>query len=458
MSKFGKKDDCGDDCVYRGLYEGSNASLNDMARSQAEALQKNGRLRNALILLMKRFFPDEFYKAEKNLSSRFLNVDDEIIIAFLTNFIELMINNDNKVTSIDIVISEMKNYFILNGIIIKSNNFSDIFQEILELIKDTSNINKNVTNTNSITNSTHTSNPAAISNNSYEYKSLSELFVTSIENNDIPDGISPLIPIMVEDDKKINNVQPTIVEPLFPGVEKPIKNKVKNPQIKAEKPEIVLSNYGIDADKFLRMNNFANSEKPTFVIDLLPIAGNVNDLSSWEKIHRDNIDKSNFRFLASKNRYKQLGSLIINKESISQSNCWGTCVTELRGAGLYEIGVLLRRINDEIINYEIGGDMIVIYINSARGITKLIVLMAEFEKSNEMKNKVFEQLQESGNINLSLIAILSTKSEKNILAKITESVREFYIKEDIKPVTSIVTAHSWEFADDRGSSAKLIIS
>ena len=263
---------------------------------------------------------------------------------------------------------------------------------------------------------------------------------------------------MVEDDKKINNVQPTIVEPLFPGVEKPIKNKVKNPQIKAEKPEIVLSNYGIDADKFLRMNNFANSEKPTFVIDLLPIAGNVNDLSSWEKIHRDNIDKSNFRFLASKNRYKQLGSLIINKESISQSNCWGTCVTELRGAGLYEIGVLLRRINDEIINYEIGGDMIVIYINSARGITKLIVLMAEFEKSNEMKNKVFEQLQESGNINLSLIAILSTKSEKNILAKITESVREFYIKEDIKPVTSIVTAHSWEFADDRGSSAKLIIS
>ena len=102
--------------------------------------------------------------------------------------------------------------------------------------------------------------------------------------------------------------------------------------------------------------------------------------------------------------------------------------------------------------------MIVIYINSARGITKLIVLMAEFEKSNEMKNKVFEQLQESGNINLSLIAILSTKSEKNILAKITESVREFYIKEDIKPVTSIVTAHSWEFADDRGSSAKLIIS
>ena len=84
--------------------------------------------------------------------------------------------------------------------------------------------------------------------------------------------------------------------------------------------------------------------------------------------------------------------------------------------------------------------------------------MSEFDKSNDVKSKVFAQLQETGNINLSLIAILSTKSEKNILTRITESVREFYIKEDLKPITSVVAAHSWEFADDRGSSAKLIIS
>lgn len=455
MSKFGKKDECGDDCIYRGLYEGSNASLNDMARSQADALQKNGRLRNAIILLMKRFFPEEFYKAEKNLSSRFLNVDDEIIIAFLTNFIEIMISDDNKSTSIETVISDLKNYFILNGILIKSNNITDIYQELLGYIK-------NVPINNEVSKPTFNSNdlesPVDKDNISAEYKSLGELFVNSVMEYKDDEGISPLIPRTIIKNNEIVPDQINVIEPLFPTEEKIIKSKVKKSQIKAEKPEIILSNYAIDGDKFLKMNNFASSNKPTFVIDLLPIAGNVNDLSAWEKIHRDNIDKSDFRFLASKNRYKQLGSLIINKETISQSNCWGSCVTELRGAGLYEIGVLLRRINDEVIDYTINNDIIIIYVNSSRGITKLIVLMSEFDKSNDVKSKVFAQLQETGNINLSLIAILSTKSEKNILTKISESVREFYIKEDLKPITSVVAAHSWEFADDRGSSAKLIIS
>jgi hypothetical protein len=457
MSKFGKKDECGDDCIYRGLYEGSNASLNDMARSQADALQKNGRLRNAIILLMKRFFPEEFYKAEKNLSSRFLNVDDEIIIAFLTNFIEIMINDDNKSTSIETVVSDLKNYFILNGVIINSNNISDIYQEILGYIKNAP-INNDTSEP--IINSNYLPTPLDKDKISTEYKSLGELFVNSVMEYKDDEGISPLIPRTIV--KNIEEVtdQINVIEPLFPAEEKisKSKSKVKNPQIKAEKPEIIISNYAIDGDKFLKMNDFASSNKPTFIIDLLPIAGNVNDLSTWEKIHRDNIDKSDFRFLASKNRYKQLGSLIINKETVSQSNCWGSCVTELRGAGLYEIGVLLRRINDEVIDYTVDNDIIVIYVNSSRGITKLIVLMSEFDKSNDVKSKVFAQLQETGNINLSLIAILSTKSEKNILTKITESVREFYIKEDLKPITSVVAAHSWEFADDRGSSAKLIIS
>lgn len=455
MSKFGKKDECGDDCTYRGLYEGSNASLNDMARSQADALQKNGRLRNAIILLMKRFFPEEFYRAEKNLSSRFLNVDDEIIIAFLTSFIEIMVNNDNKSTSIETVVSDIKNYFILNGIIINSNNIIDIYQEILGYMKNPPINNDQIKPS---LNSNDSPYPTDIDKQSTEYKSLGELFVNSIMEYKDDEGISPLIPRTVVENKVATSDKINVIEPLFPTEEKISKSKLKNPQIKAEKPEIILSNHGIDGDKFLKMNEFASSDKPTFVIDLLPIAGNVNDLSAWEKVHRDNIEKSDFRFLASKNRYKQLGSLIINKESISQNSCWGSCVTELRGAGLYEIGVLLRRINDEVIDYTISNDIIVFYVHSARGITKLIILMSEFDKSSDVRSRVFKELQETGNINLSLIAILSTKSEKNILVKITESVKEFYLKDDLKPITSIVTAHSWEFADDRGSSAKLIIS
>ena len=213
MSKFGKKDECGDDCIYRGLYEGSNASLNDMARSQADALQKNGRLRNAIILLMKRFFPDEFYKAEKNLSSRFLNVDDEIIIAFLTNFIEIMISDDNKSTSIETVISDLKNYFILNGILIKSNNITDIYQELLGYIK-------NVPINNEVSKPTFNSNdlesPVDKDNISAEYKSLGELFVNSVMEYKDDEGISPLIPRTIVKNNEIVPDQINVIEPLFP--------------------------------------------------------------------------------------------------------------------------------------------------------------------------------------------------------------------------------------------------
>jgi hypothetical protein len=74
-------------CGYRRLYEGAQSSLSDMAARHSEALGRNGRLRQAIILTLKQTFPQAFAKAEQGLGKRFHSVDDEVLIAYLQGFL-----------------------------------------------------------------------------------------------------------------------------------------------------------------------------------------------------------------------------------------------------------------------------------------------------------------------------------------------------------------------------------
>jgi len=446
-----KNNDCNDKCVYKGLYEGSQSSLNEMARSQAEALQRTGRIRNSLILTMKRFFPDEFYQAESNLGSRFTAVDDEIILTFLTHFIENISKNSNTAVLENYFITEIKNYFLLNNIIINSNNLPDILKEISQIINN---------NTSSIGDS----NPA---NEPIQLTSLGELFANSVMNNST---VIENIPVLdnfstsktneeIENNKltqeklhtDIDNLPLDNDNKLF----EEINNNFKNKRIKANTPSI---NITIDENKFEEMNNFANSDKPIFTNDLLFMAGDMETLNAWEKTHRDNIENSNFRFLSSKNRYKQLGSLIINKNSKTSNSTWSIFVEKYRGAILYELAVLFKRIYDDIIDYKIIDNYILIYLKTARGITKLIILLNNIEKNTASEESFKNLLYVSQSENLSILVILAIKADKNIINRVSDMVTGYFVENSIKPRSAIVTAYTWEFADDRGTSAKLIIN
>jgi len=80
---------CGPNCPYRGLYEGSQRSLTDLASRQADALGRIGRLRNQIVLGLKRILPVEFNEAERALGRRLSEVDDELLGAYLESFLLL---------------------------------------------------------------------------------------------------------------------------------------------------------------------------------------------------------------------------------------------------------------------------------------------------------------------------------------------------------------------------------
>lgn len=78
---------CAPDCRYRSLYEGSQASLSDMAAKQATALNRVARLRDGMIVTLKQTFPAMFAAAESQLGRRMSASDDEIVLAYLAGFL-----------------------------------------------------------------------------------------------------------------------------------------------------------------------------------------------------------------------------------------------------------------------------------------------------------------------------------------------------------------------------------
>ena len=88
---------CGESCRYRGLYEGTQASLSDMAAKQAAALGRIGRLRSGVIAVMRAANPRAFAAIEQSNSRRVADADDAFVIACVEH---LMRNGTSETSSV----------------------------------------------------------------------------------------------------------------------------------------------------------------------------------------------------------------------------------------------------------------------------------------------------------------------------------------------------------------------
>ena len=77
---------CDGNCKYKRLYEGSQASLNDLAAKQASALRRATKLRVAILDAVKQHFPNEYTQAEISLGKQLSSMDDDVIVAYLAAF------------------------------------------------------------------------------------------------------------------------------------------------------------------------------------------------------------------------------------------------------------------------------------------------------------------------------------------------------------------------------------
>lgn len=79
---------CGPDCRYLRLYEGSQASLNDMASKQSATLGRVAALRNGILSVLKQNFPTQYVAAERQLGHKLGGHQDpdSVLLAFLEGF------------------------------------------------------------------------------------------------------------------------------------------------------------------------------------------------------------------------------------------------------------------------------------------------------------------------------------------------------------------------------------
>ena len=206
--------------------------------------------------------------------------------------------------------------------------------------------------------------------------------------------------------------------------------------------------------------------RPVFIRDLVSVGGSREIIEHWENECRSNPAKNPVRFIGAKLRHRDRGSLVIPATSLrivnkeQSKNWWWEAIESYRGAKLYELGVLLGvRIGDSLVSTKFTDNYAVLRVNANTGLAAFIVLFASKVDEEGPTNAAFiSELAELGKERLSQIIVLTTISEDKSLDRTISAIDNFVKKTKWSPNCPVSVSYSWEFADNRGSSAHLVVT
>lgn len=273
-----------------------------------------------------------------------------------------------------------------------------------------------------------------------------------------------------------NQSTPGMAQPLRPELfptsrpAKTTRRGTKTPRARAERPDPHLLDVPIDypdtkeLSAETRQKLLASSllPRPVFTSDLVAVAGSSEAVATWEAEMRADPANSPVRFLAAKGRHRLRGSLIVPVNTArelaksSKSTWWADCVSLYRGSRLYELGVVLNRVGDEVVASKFDEHHAVLRLSSPRGLVGVVIMfdaaVGDEPSRTALKNSLDQLLKER----LTLVAVLTSAGEAAALTSLTETVASLALSENWKRTIPVIAARSWEFADDRGSTAQLV--
>ena len=283
---------------------------------------------------------------------------------------------------------------------------------------------------------------------------------TAIKRNAAPAAVPPPLP-------NSSATEPPLRPELFPSQQKIKGSKKGRPvRVTAEAP----SPYGTQEqslilDDSLRQALIAASAipRPVFTRDLVSIAGSPDIIDAWEDECRAAPDTNPVRFIAPKQRHRMRGSLVVPDESIRagkyrEDDWWHRCVELYRAARLYEMGVLLHRVGDELVSAKFTQHNALLRLNSARGLVGIVVTTDDRIEQGELaRADLASSIGELMRERLTLVAVLTSAGEEREMERLIKTVLDLSRESGWNPSFPVVAARSWEYADDRGSTSRLII-
>lgn len=425
---------------YKKLYESSQSSLSDLASKHAESLAKLGKLRQGLILSIKKNNPDFFNKIENDLSKKFNQLSEDIILAYI-DYLLKNTNDKNEIYNI----SNIKNNLQKLGINFKGNDLSTLSVFLDELALAGFKISNNDT-----------------IGDLFEMDDTKELEI-NIENN--IDNFKN-----IEESEGVESYSPLIeyVEPIRPEIiRKNTGRKKKNVQenkLIFEKPLFKdegtfrnndISNLSSELVEKLVITSFVN--RPIFSRDLSSVAGSREIVDLWEELCRTSPSKYPVRFILPKLKHKLRGSLVIPSisnrfvDSDHSKNWWWIAVDLYRGAKLYETAVLLNSLSIQITEHNFLDDYATYSYQPENGNKRYKVIQL-FDTSLLENNKLKDLISLSLTDYNKIILLFST-TENNPIEKAITYLRMYRNGYGLDDSVQLLVSYSWEFADNLGATA-----
>jgi hypothetical protein len=117
----------------------------------------------------------------------------------------------------------------------------------------------------------------------------------------------------------------------------------------------------------------------------------------------------------------------------------------------------LHRIGDEVVSSQFEEHGVLLRLNTSRGIVGVVVVFEAAvgaDPSSQIMERMLTQLLGE---RCSLVAVLTTSADASAASSLGDTIGRLAVSKGWRPQFPVITARSWEFADDRGSTAQLIL-
>lgn len=261
---------------------------------------------------------------------------------------------------------------------------------------------------------------------------------------------------------------------LFPSAPKG-KRKNRYSRVQADKPDDLTydvpsskmqTNIDLTAELSNKLITSCAIARPVFIRDLVSVAGSRDLVEQWENDCRANPAKNPVRFIGAKLRHRDRGSLVIPATSLRiinkdiSKNWWWDAIESYRGAKLYELAVLLGvKVGDSLVSSKFMDNFAVLRVNANTGLVAFVVIFTpKVDEPGPINTSFTDELKELGKERLTQIIVLTTIAEDKSIERVISAIDNLVSTEKWSPTCPVSVSYSWEFTDNRGSTAHLVVA
>lgn len=201
--------------------------------------------------------------------------------------------------------------------------------------------------------------------------------------------------------------------------------------------------------------------RPVFTSDLAVTAGSDDLVRAWESECLSN-SASAVRFIPPKSRHRARGALVIPyayaREAAAEFNrsWWAGCLERYRGAKLYELGVLLHRVGEQVVSHHLGEHTVMLRLRQPRGLVGVVVTLdPKLTDDDGSRAALVADVEELLSERLELLVVLTTNAE--VIERAETILVEEAAKRSWAPSMTIVAARSWEYAAQNNAAIRHVL-